>query len=152
MTESISLPPFEVTCVPGGNQTLQQLGKNLVLYFYPKDSTPGCTTEGLEFAALYDQFQGLNTEIIGVSRDSFKSHEKFIEKQGFPFPLISDPDEKLCRHFDVIQEKNMYGKKVLGVVRSTFVFDAQGNLIQALRGVKSKGHAQAMLELIQAQS
>jgi peroxiredoxin Q/BCP len=121
-------------------------GKNLVIYFYPKDNTPGCTTEGQEFRDLYPEFQKLNTAILGVSRDSVKSHEKFKEKQGFPFDLLSDEDETLCRQFDVIKEKNMYGKKVMGIERSTFLIDGDGVLRQEWRKVKAKGHAATVLE------
>ena len=125
-------------------------GKNVVLYFYPKDSTPGCTTEGRDFSALHGKFRRANTVILGVSRDSIASHEKFKEKQGFPFELLSDPDEKLCRKFDVIQEKTLYGRKFMGVVRSTFLIDADGKLRQEWRNVKVKGHAEEVLEAVKA--
>ncbi|MBT8091771.1 MAG: peroxiredoxin [Gammaproteobacteria bacterium] len=125
-------------------------GSNVVLYFYPKDSTPGCTTEGRDFAALLPKFRRANTVILGVSRDSLASHEKFREKQGFPFDLISDPDEKLCKKFDVIQEKSLYGRKFMGVVRSTFLIDADGKLRREWRGVKVKGHAEEVLEAVKA--
>lgn len=123
-------------------------GKNLVVYFYPKDNTPGCTTEGQEFRDLYAEFQDKNTAIVGVSRDSVKSHEKFKEKQNFPFDLIADRDEELCRLFDVIKEKNMYGKIRLGVERSTFLIDADGVLRHEWRKVKAKGHATTVLETV----
>lgn len=125
-------------------------GRNLVIYFYPKDSTPGCTTEGRDFSALHGKFRRANTVILGVSRDSIASHEKFKEKQGFPFELLSDPDEKLCRKFDVIQEKTLYGRKFMGVVRSTFLIDADGKLRQEWRNVKVKGHAEEVLEAVKA--
>ncbi|HAC33436.1 MAG TPA: peroxiredoxin, partial [Gammaproteobacteria bacterium] len=125
-------------------------GKNVVIYFYPKDSTPGCTTEGQNFRDLYSEFQQANTEIFGVSRDSLKSHQKFKEKQEFPFELLSDEDETLCNLFDVIHEKNMYGRKVMGIVRSTFIIDAQGVLRHELRKIKVKGHAEEVLELVKA--
>lgn len=125
-------------------------GQNVVLYFYPKDSTPGCTQEGLDFKALHTKFRRQKTVILGVSRDSLKSHEKFREKQGYPFDLLSDPDEKLCKQFDVIHEKNMYGKKVLGVVRSTFLIDKDGKLRGEWRKVKVKGHAEEVLEAVRA--
>ncbi len=125
-------------------------GQNVVLYFYPKDSTPGCTQEGLDFKALHTKFRRQKTVILGVSRDSLKSHEKFREKQGFPFDLLSDPDEKLCKQFDVIHEKNMYGKKVMGVVRSTFLIDKDGKLRAEWRKVKVKGHAEEVLEAVKA--
>lgn len=124
-------------------------GKIVVLYFYPKDSTPGCTTEGLDFAALHGKFLKANAIVVGVSRDSVKSHDNFCAKQGFPFPLISDADEKLCTQFDVIHMKNMYGKQVRGVVRSTFVIGADGKLAHEWRGVKVAGHAQEVLEFVQ---
>jgi peroxiredoxin Q/BCP len=123
-------------------------GKNVVIYFYPKDSTPGCTTEGRDFAALYAKFRRRNTVIFGVSRDSIASHEKFKAKQGFPFELISDPDEKVCRKFDVIREKTLYGRKFMGVVRSTFLIDADGKLRGEWRNVKVKGHADSVYEAV----
>jgi peroxiredoxin Q/BCP len=121
-------------------------GRNVVIYFYPKDSTPGCTTEGRDFSALQGRFQRANTVILGVSRDSLASHEKFKEKQGFRFDLLSDPDEELCRKFDVIREKTLYGRKFMGVVRSTFLIDADGKLRREWRNVKVKGHAEEVLE------
>lgn len=125
-------------------------GKNVVLYFYPKDSTPGCTLEGQDFRDLHSQFKRQKTVIFGVSRDSLASHEKFKAKQSFPFELISDPDEKLCRKFDVIQEKTLYGRKFMGVERSTFLIDAEGKLRGEWRKVKVKGHAQAVLDAVKA--
>ncbi len=125
-------------------------GKNVVIYFYPKDSTPGCTTEGRDFSALHSKFKRANTIILGVSRDSLASHEKFKEKQGFPFDLLSDPEETLCRKFDVIQEKTLYGRKFMGVVRSTFLIDADGKLRREWRNVKVKGHAEEVLEAVKA--
>lgn len=125
-------------------------GKNVVLYFYPKDSTPGCTTEGRDFSALHGKFKRAKTVILGVSRDSVASHEKFKEKQGFPFDLLSDPDERLCKQFDVIHEKSLYGRKFMGVVRSTFLIDAEGKLRQEWRKVKVKGHAEEVLEAVKA--
>ena len=125
-------------------------GRWLVLYFYPKDSTPGCTTEGLDFNALLPQFAALGADVLGVSRDSVKSHDNFCAKQGFAFPLVSDPDEQLCRAFDVIHEKNMYGRKVLGVVRSTFLISPDQRLAREWRGVKVAGHAQAVLDALKA--
>jgi len=116
-------------------------GQNVVLYFYPKDSTPGCTQEGLDFKDLHSKFRRQKTVILGVSRDSLASHDKFKAKQGFPFDLISDPDEKLCKKFDVIHEKTLYGRKFMGVVRSTFLIDADGKLRAEWRKVKVKGHA-----------
>lgn len=125
-------------------------GQNVVLYFYPKDSTPGCTTEGRDFSALHAHFRRQNTAIFGVSRDSLASHEKFRDKQGFKFDLISDPDEKLCKKFDVIHEKTLYGRKFMGVVRSTFLIDADGKLRAEWRKVKVKGHAEEVLEAVKA--
>ncbi|MEM7081873.1 MAG: peroxiredoxin [Pseudomonadota bacterium] len=125
-------------------------GKNVVLYFYPKDSTPGCTTEGLDFQANSLKFKRRNTVVLGVSRDSLKSHENFRTKQGFKFDLISDPDETLCKQFDVIQEKNMYGRKVLGIERSTFLIDEKGILRNEWRKVKVKGHVDDVLEAVKA--
>lgn len=125
-------------------------GKNVVIYFYPKDSTPGCTTEGRDFSALHGKFKRANTVIFGVSRDSIASHEKFKEKQGFPFDLLSDPDEEVCKKFDVIQEKTLYGRKFMGVVRSTFLIDADGKLRREWRNVKVKGHAEEVLEAVKA--
>ncbi|MCR6626955.1 MAG: peroxiredoxin [Pseudoxanthomonas sp.] len=125
-------------------------GSWLVLYFYPKDSTPGCTTEGLDFNALLPKFKKLNATVLGVSRDSVKSHDNFCAKQGFKFPLVSDADEALCKAFDVIHEKNMYGRKVLGVVRSTFLISPDGRIAQEWRGVKVPGHADAVLDALKA--
>ena len=123
-------------------------GKNIVLYFYPKDSTPGCTLEGQDFRDSKRKFSARNTIILGVSRDSVKSHEKFKSKQSFSFDLLSDPDEKLCKQFDVIKEKNMYGKKVIGIERSTFLIDEDGILVKEWRKVKVKGHVVEVLEEI----
>jgi peroxiredoxin Q/BCP len=124
--------------------------KNLVIYFYPKDSTPGCTLEGQNFRDLYPQFQAANTDILGVSRDSLQRHENFRCKQDFPFDLLSDEDEALCKQFDVIHEKNMYGRKVMGIVRSTFLIDGDGVLRQEWRKVRVKGHADEVLEAAKA--
>lgn len=125
-------------------------GRWLVLYFYPKDSTPGCTTEGIEFNALLPQFEQAGATVLGVSRDSVKSHDNFCAKQGFRFALISDADEALCRAFDVIKEKNMYGRQVLGIERSTFLLSPTGQLVRSWRKVKVPGHAQAVLDALQA--
>ena len=127
-------------------------GRWLVLYFYPKDSTPGCTTEGLDFNALLPRFAALGADVLGVSRDSVKSHDNFCARQGFAFPLVSDGDEALCRAFDVIHEKNMYGRKVLGVVRSTFLVSPDGRIAREWRGVKVPGHAQAVLDALKAEA
>ena len=121
-------------------------GQHVVIYFYPKDSTPGCTLEGQDFRDLYARFKRQKTVILGVSRDSVLSHEKFSTKQKFPFDLLSDPDETLCRKFDVIREKTLYGRKVMGVERSTFLIDAEGKLRREWRKIKVKGHAAEVLE------
>jgi thioredoxin-dependent peroxiredoxin len=123
-------------------------GKNLVLYFYPKDNTPGCTTEGIQFRDAYPQFQKHNTEIFGISRDSLKSHEGFKAKLELPFELITDPDETVCIMFDVMKMKNMYGKKVRGVERSTFVIDGSGKLVKEWRGVKVASHVEEVLSFV----
>lgn len=121
-------------------------GKNIVLYFYPKDNTPGCTLEGQDFRDNKRKFSARNTVILGVSRDSVKSHENFKSKQSFSFDLLSDPDEKLCKQFDVIKKKNMYGKKVIGIERSTFLIDENGVLVKEWRKVKVKGHVEEVLD------
>jgi len=125
-------------------------GQHVVMYFYPKDSTPGCTLEGQDFRDLHAKFRRQNAVVLGVSRDSLAAHEKFRDKQSFPFDLISDPDEALCRQFDVIQEKTLYGRKFMGVVRSTFLIDDTGKLRNEWRGVKVKGHAAEVLEAVKA--
>ena len=122
--------------------------KKVVLYFYPKDSTPGCTLEGQDFRDNIRKFSSRKTIILGVSRDSLKSHENFKEKQCFPFDLLADEDEKLCNQFDVIKEKNMYGKKVLGIERSTFLIDGKGILRAEWRKVKVDGHVAEVLEAV----
>ena len=126
------------------------LGKTLVLYFYPKASTPGCTQEGLDFRDAIARFRRQSTVILGASRDSLKAQENFKTKQNFPFDLVSDPDETLCKAFDVIKEKNMYGRKVLGIERSTFLIDGAGVLRQEWRKVKVKGHVEEVLEAVKA--
>ncbi len=122
------------------------LGKNLVIYFYPKDSTPGCTTEGQDFRDNYKTFKKLNTDILGVSRDSVKSHENFKQKQSFPFELLSDPEEIMCKAFDVMKIKSMYGKEYIGVDRSTFLISPEGKIIKEWRSVKVKGHVDEVLD------
>ncbi|MHC1481176.1 peroxiredoxin [Frateuria aurantia] len=142
-----------LTGVTGDGQTLELArlkGQWVVVYFYPKDSTPGCTTEAQEFRDLYPQFQAHSAEIIGVSRDSEKSHANFAGKQQLPFPLVADTDETWCQAFDVIHEKVLYGKRSLGVVRSTFLIDPQGRLVAEWRKVKVAGHAQAVLDSLTA--
>ncbi|HAU1152764.1 TPA: peroxiredoxin [Legionella pneumophila] len=125
-------------------------GQIIVLYFYPKDATPGCTTEGQDFRDAYPQFKDLNTVIFGISRDSLKSHEQFKSKQNFPFELISDSDETLCQMFDVIKMKSMYGKQVRGIERSTFIIDTQGVLTHEWRKVAVKGHVEEVLNAVRS--
>jgi len=136
----------------GGDSTTlaAQAGHWLVLYCYPKDSTPGCTTEGLDFNALLPEFTSAGAKVFGVSRDSVKSHDNFCAKQGFRFPLISDSDEALCNAFGVIKMKNMYGKQVRGIERSTFLISPDGTLVHEWRKVKVAGHAAAVLEALKA--
>ena len=122
-----------------------------VLYFYPKDNTPGCTTESINFRELYPEFEKAQTEIYGISRDSLRSHEGFKSKLGLPFELISDPEEAVCKQFNVMKMKNMYGKQVRGVERSTFIIDANGNLVKEWRGVKVPNHADEVLEFVRSQ-
>jgi peroxiredoxin Q/BCP len=145
-----AVPDFESEATR--NKTIRlsdyQGEKNVVLYFYPKDSTPGCTTEGQDFRDNYRKFTSRKTVILGVSRDSLKSHENFRTKQEFPFDLISDPEEALCQLFDVIKMKNMYGKKVRGIERSTFLIDKDGILRNEWRKVKVKGHVEEVLEAV----
>lgn len=143
------VPDFSVQATGGKTIRLADLkGRNLILYFYPKDNTPGCTQEGQDFRDLAAEFERLDAEILGVSRDSVKSHEGFKCKHEFPFELISDGDESLCRLFDVIKMKNMYGKQVQGIERSTFLIDREGRLAREWRKVSVKGHAQEVLETL----
>lgn len=140
---------FSAESTGGKNVRLKDLrGNNVVIYFYPKDSTPGCTLEGQDFRELHPRFKRQNTVILGVSKDSIESHEKFRAKQKFPFDLLSDPDGKLCEKFDVIREKNMYGRKFMGIERSTFLIDADGKLRREWRKVKVKGHAEEVLAAV----
>ena len=142
---------FQVQATSGQAVSLSELkGQQVVIYFYPKDSTPGCTTEGQDFRDHHAQFQAANTVVFGVSRDSLKSHENFKAKQSFPFELISDKDEALCQLFDVIKLKKLYGKEYLGIDRSTFLIDAQGVLRREWRGVKVPGHVDEVLAAAQA--
>ena len=135
----------------GGTGTLAgHAGRWLVLYFYPRDSTPGCTTEGQDFNALLPKFRRLGADVLGVSRDSVKSHDNFCAKQGFKFPLVSDADEALCQAFGVIREKQLYGRRYIGIERSTFLIDPEGRVAQAWRGVKVPGHARAVLDALKA--
>ena len=138
---------FQAQATSGQAVSLAGLaGRQVVLYFYPKDSTPGCTTQGQGFRDQYAAFQAANTEVIGVSRDGLKSHENFKAKYELPFPLISDADETVCNLFGVIKQKNMYGKQVRGIERSTFLIDAHGRLVQEWRGVKVPNHANEVLQ------
>ena len=140
---------FSVPATGGADFRLSEhKGHPVVLYFYPKDNTPGCTTEGAAFRDLHEQFTKLGAVVAGVSRDSIKSHENFKAKMAFPFELISDTDENLCAQFDVIKMKNMYGKKVRGIERSTFVVDGKGVLVKEWRGVKVPGHAAEVLAFV----
>lgn len=143
------VPEFSVAATSGQTVSLSGLkGKTVVLYFYPKDNTPGCTTEGEDFTALNADFDKAGAVIYGVSRDSLKSHENFKAKLCMPFELLSDPDETLCKLFGVIKLKNMYGKQVLGIERSTFVIDKTGKLAREWRGVKVDGHAREVLDFV----
>jgi peroxiredoxin Q/BCP len=140
---------FSLPATGGGTFTLSQaLGKHVIIFFYPKDDTPGCTTEAVQFRDLYEQFQQANCMIVGISRDSMKSHENFKAKFTLPFELLSDTDETVCELFGVMKEKNMYGKQVRGIERSTFVIDKMGALRQEWRKLKADGHAQEVLDFI----
>ena len=147
------IPDLPLALSSGSQASLGNYAGNwLVLYFYPKDSTPGCTTEGLDFNALLPKFKRAGATVLGVSKDSLKSHQNFCARQGFRFPLVSDGEEALCKAFDVIHEKNMYGRKVLGVVRSTFLISPDSRLAQEWRGVKVAGHADAVLDALKVAS
>jgi peroxiredoxin Q/BCP len=150
VTINKKVPDFAAESTRGTFKLADHRGKPVVLYFYPKDNTPGCTTEGAQFRDLYKQFQKAGAVVVGVSRDSLKSHEGFKAKLGFPFELISDPDERLCAQFDVIKMKNMYGRKVRGIERSTFLIDSEGKLAREWRGVKVAGHADEVLTAMKA--
>jgi thioredoxin-dependent peroxiredoxin len=143
------VPDFSLPSTRGQEFSLSDLkGKKVVLYFYPKDATPGCTIQGNEFSKLSKEFQKNKTEVFGISRDSLKSHENFKSKQGFQIDLLSDEKEEACGLFDVIHEKNMYGRKVMGVVRSTFLIGEDGKLLKEWRKVKAEGHAAEVLQTI----
>lgn len=149
----LNQPVKNFTALATNEKTIQLsdlAGQHVVLYFYPKDNTPGCTTESQDFRDLQQQFSAANTVIFGISRDSLRSHESFKAKQELPFELISDPDELLCKQFDVIKEKNMFGKKHLGIERSTFLLDQTGVLRNEWRKVKVTGHAAEVLAAAQA--
>jgi peroxiredoxin Q/BCP len=143
-------PPFTLEGTAGSFALADATKGPVVLYFYPRDNTPGCTQEGADFAAAYPQFKKLKAVILGISPDTLASHEKFKAKMGFPFELLSDPEQKVCKLYDVIQEKSMYGKKYLGVERSTFLIDSSGVLRQEWRKVKVNGHAEAVLSAVKA--
>jgi peroxiredoxin Q/BCP len=146
-----AVPNFTLPATGDKQISLRKLkGQNVVLYFYPKDSTPGCTTEGQDFRDNHAKFKRQNTVVLGISRDSLRSHENFRSKQKFPFDLLSDEDESLCKLFDVIKMKNMYGKKVRGIERSTFLIDTGGKLRMEWRKVKVNGHVQEVLDAVKA--
>jgi len=146
------VPDFTLPTTGGGEFTVSSLrGKSLVIYFYPKDNTPGCTTESQQFRDLYEEFQKANCEVVGISRDSIKSHENFKTRFSLPFALLSDAEEIVCEQFGVIKLKNMYGKQVRGIERSTFVLDKKGILRHEWRGIKADGHAREVLEFVQNQ-
>ena len=144
------VPDFSLPSTGGTFRSRDERGKKLVLYFYPKDNTPGCTTQGADFRDAHTAFRRAGCEIYGISRDSLKSHEGFKAKMKFPFELLSDEDETVCKLFDVIKMKNMYGRKVRGIVRSTFVVDEKGVLAREWRGVKVPGHVQEVLSFVKA--
>lgn len=145
------VPEFKLPSTDGKIFKLSDyLGKTVVIYFYPKDSTPGCTTQGQQFRDAHSEFQAANTKIFGISRDSLKSHENFKAKFSFPFDLLSDADEIACGIFNVMKMKNMYGKQVRGIERSTFVINAKGILVKEWRGVKADGHANEVLNFVRS--
>ncbi len=149
ITPGNPVPDFEALATGGKTVRLSDYqGKYLLIYFYPKDSTPGCTQEGQSFRDNIDKFTALNTVIVGVSRDTVRAHENFKCKQEFPFDLLSDQDEKLCELFDVIKMKNMYGKQVRGIERSTFLINQEGLLVHEWRKVKVKNHSEEILQIL----
>lgn len=151
ITVGKTVPDFELSATSEQNFKLSQLqGQNVVLYFYPKDDTPGCTREGQDFRDLSDEFRRFNTIIFGISRDTLRSHENFKAQQGFPFELLSDKDETACGLFGVIRPKKMYGKEVKGIERSTFLIDKEGVLRREWRQVKVEGHVAEVLEAVKA--
>ena len=155
MAASPSIAPLaDFSAAMTSGKTFQLSGrpaKATVLFFYPKDNTPGCTTDNMAFRDLHDKFQAAGAEIYGISRDSLRSHENFKAKLGLPFELISDPDEAMCQAFGVMKMKKMYGKDVRGIERSTFVIDAEGRLVKEWRGVKVPGHVDEVLEFVASQ-
>lgn len=151
MSETTPAPDFSLPATGGSNVSLSALrGSKVVLYFYPKDNTPGCTNETKDFRDLHESFAASGCKIFGISRDSLKSHENFKAKLELPFELISDPEEIACEAFGVMKMKNMYGKQVRGVERSTFLIDAKGNIAQAWRGVKVPGHAAEVMSAVKS--
>ena len=148
---NLTVPDFSAPMTSGKTFRLADYrGKNLVIYFYPKDNTPGCTAESMHFRDLMPQFEAVNAEIFGVSRDSLRSHESFKSKLDLPFELISDPDEILCAEFDVMKLKNMYGKQLRGIERSTFLIDGNSQIVKEWRAVKVNGHVNDVLEFVNA--
>jgi len=144
------IPDFTATSTSDSEFSLSEnVGKNIVIYFYPKDNTPGCTMEGEDFRDQFEAFRSNNAIIVGVSRDSVKSHDKFICKYNFPFDLLADEDETVCQLFNVIKEKNMYGRKYMGIERSTFLINSNGTLINEWRKVKVKGHVEEVLDALE---
>ena len=150
MLENLKVPDFTAAQTGGNEFRLADQEGVTVLYFYPKDNTPGCTDEGIQFRDLHGEFLAAGCKVLGVSRDSLRSHESFKSKMSFPFDLISDEDEKVCAMFGVMKMKNMYGKKVRGIERSTFVIDRQGKVRKEWRGVKVAGHAQEVLDFVKS--
>ena len=149
LNEGDAAPAFEALDQDGkAHRLADYAGRKVVLYFYPKDNTPGCTQEGQDFRDLYAQFKAAGAQVMGVSKDGVKAHDNFIAKHDFPFTLLSDADGALCAALDVMREKSMYGKTYVGIDRSTFLFNPQGQLIEVWRGVKVKGHAQAVLDAL----
>lgn len=141
---------FRLPELRGGEESVFDSAENLplVVYFYPKDNTPGCTTEAIDFTSFYNDFRAAGYEVVGISRDSIDSHQKFCSKHNLSIPLLSDTDETVCRRFDVIKEKNMYGKKAMGIERSTFILDREGKIVREWRKVKVLNHAQEVLDFI----
>ena len=149
--ENTQAPSFKLLSTNNYEYALKDsLGKYVVIYFYPKDDTPGCSIEARDFNKLLPKFKRLNCEVFGVSKDSLKSHDKFKDKYKFKFELISDPDEKLCKKFGVIQKKKLYGREFMGIVRSTFILNAKGKVLASWQGVKVNGHVDEVLETLKS--